>query len=132
MRISKVKLETKEAGYKTMKEFYNVKLREANNDVQMKILDLESEKEDNENLKRKNINLQSRLTDYENRIHKYQQDIRNLEESKQQLSDEKSGLEKKNQKLENAHSEQTLKITKLESENHDLKEKCNQHEKLNK
>lgn len=115
----KSQLETKEAGYETMKAFYNEKLREAKNEVQMKILDFESEKQDNEDLKRKNKNLHSKLTDYENRIHNNQRDIRSLEEVKQQLSDEKSGLKKKNQKLKEANVEQMHKITtwKLKTKN---------------
>lgn len=118
----KNELQEKEAYLETSKSFYSEKLKEAKNEVQIKILDLESSKQDNEELRKRMLTFQTKITDYESRMSQNQRDLRALQEEKQTVSDEIQRYLKNIQKLEEENKEQTERLTILENENQKLKE----------
>lgn len=118
----KNELQEKEAYLETSKSFYTEKLKEAKNEVQIKILDLESSKQDNEELRKRMLTFQTKITDYESRMSQNQRDLRALQEEKQTVSEEMQRCLKNIQKHDEEKKEQTEKLTILENENQKLKE----------
>lgn len=118
----KNELQEKEAYLETSKTFYSEKLKEAKNEVQIKILDLESSKQDNEELRKRMLTFQTKITDYESRMSQNQRDLRALQEEKQTVSEEMQRCLKNIQKLDEEKKGQTEKLTILENENQKLKE----------
>lgn len=121
-RRVKSELETTLSDKQKMKTFYSEKLNAAKNDVQIRILELETEKTEKEELRKRIQNLHTKIADYKIRMSQNQRDIRSLEDEKQKMSDEIQGYQKKIERLEEDKRELTDKVSDIENENQKLKD----------
>ena len=121
-RRVKSELDTTLSDVQKMKTFYSEKLNAAKNDVQIRILELETEKTEKEELKKRIQILHTKLADYKNRMCQNQRDIRGLEDEIQKSNDEIQGYLKKIERLEEDKSELTDKVSDIENENRKLKD----------